>query len=82
MKTQVAIPVEYKDVKLDIGFRLDILVNDLVIVEVKSIEEIHPVHHKQILTYMKLAGMKLGLLVNFNTDAIHKGIIRKVNGLL
>lgn len=82
VKTQVPIPVEYKDVKLDIGFRLDILVNDLVIVEVKSIEEIHPVHHKQILTYMKLAGMKLGLLVNFNTDAIHKGIIRKVNGLL
>lgn len=82
IKTQVAIPVQYDDVKLDIGFRLDILVNNLVIIEIKSIEEFSRVHHKQLLTYMKLANIKLGLLVNFNTDSIDKGIIRKVNGLL
>jgi GxxExxY protein len=82
IKTQVAIPVQYDDVKLDIGFRLDILVNNLVIIEIKSIEEFSSVHHKQLLTYMKLANIKLGLLVNFNTDSIDKGIIRKVNGLL
>ncbi len=82
IKTQVAIPIQYDDVKLDIGFRLDILVNNLVIIEIKSIEEFSRVHHKQLLTYMKLANIKLGLLVNFNTDSIDKGIIRKVNGLL
>lgn len=82
IKTQVAIPVQYDDVKLDIGFRLDILVNNLVIIEIKSIEEFSSVHHKQLLTYMKLANIKLGLLVNFNTDSIDKGIIRKVNGPL
>jgi GxxExxY protein len=57
------------------------MVNDFMIIEIKSIEEFHRVHHKQILTYMKLAGIKLGLLVNFNTDSVDKGIIRKVNGL-
>lgn len=82
VKTQIAIPVQYEDVKLDIGFRLDILVNNLVIVEIKSVEEFSSVHHKQLLTYMRLTNIKLGLLVNFNTDSIDKGIIRKVNGLL
>ena len=82
VKTQVAIPVQYEDVKLDIGFRLDMLVNNLVIIEIKSVEEFSRVHHKQLLTYMKLTNIKLGLLVNFNTDSIDKGIIRKVNGLL
>ena len=82
VKTQVAIPVQYEDVKLDIGFRLDMLVHNLVIIEIKSVEEFSRVHHKQLLTYMKLTNIKLGLLVNFNTDSIDKGIIRKVNGLL
>ncbi len=82
VKRQVPISVRYEDVYLDLGFRLDILVNNLVIVEIKSIEEFHAVHHKQLLTYMKLAGIKLGILVNFNIDPVSKGIIRKVNGLL
>ena len=82
VKRQVPISVRYEDVYLDLGFRLDILVNNLVIVEIKSIEEFHAVHHKQLLTYMKLADIKLGILVNFNIDPVSKGIIRKVNGLL
>jgi GxxExxY protein len=82
VKRQVPISVHYDDVYLELGFRLDILVNDLVIIEIKSIEEFHGVHHKQLLTYMKLADIKLGILVNFNTDPISQGIIRKVNGLL
>lgn len=82
VKRQVPISVHYDDVYLELGFRLDILVNDLVIIEIKSIEEFHSVHNKQLLTYMKLADIKLGILVNFNTDPISQGIIRKVNGLL
>lgn len=66
---------------MDIGFRVDIIVEDKVIIEIKSVEEIKNVHHKQLLTYLKLSGLKLGILVNFNTDYIDKNIFRKVNGL-
>jgi len=79
--TQVPLPVEYKSVKLNMGFRLDILVEDLVIIEVKSVEELAPVHYKQLLTYLKLTKKKLGLLINFNTDNISGSIKRIVNGL-
>ena len=78
---QVEVPVYYDEQKLEIGFRLDILVEDLVIIEIKSVEEISKVHHKQLLTYLKLTEIRLGLLVNFNTDNIGDSIIRKVNGL-
>jgi GxxExxY protein len=78
---QVEVPVYYDEQKLEIGFRLDILVEDLVIIEIKSVEEISKVHHKQLLTYLKLTEIRLGLLVNFNTDNIADSIIRKVNGL-
>lgn len=81
VRTQVALPAMYEDTQLDLGFRIDILVNDLVIIEVKSIEKLLDVHHKQVLTYLRLADKKLGILVNFNTDKISKSIIRKVNGL-
>jgi GxxExxY protein len=81
VKTQVAIPVVYQDVKLDLGFRSDIIVNEKVLVEIKSVETLAEVHHKQVLTYLKLTGIKLGILVNFNTDDISKSIIRKVQGL-
>ncbi len=81
VRTQMGLPVLYEGELLDLGFRIDILVNDLVIIEVKSIEALHEVHHKQVLTYLKLANKKLGLLVNFNTDNISNSIIRKVNGL-
>jgi GxxExxY protein len=82
VRTQVPLPVLYENIHLDIGFRVDILVNDSVIIEIKSIEALHEVHHKQALTYLRLSGRKLGLLVNFNTDNISRCIIRKVNGLL
>lgn len=81
VKTEVPVPVYYGDVELEAGFRLDILVANKVIIEVKSVEIINKTHHKQILTYLKLTGIKLGILVNFNTDDISKGIIRKVNEL-
>jgi GxxExxY protein len=76
VEQQVPMPLVYKDVKFEAGFRLDILVNKKVIVEVKSIEALAPVHHSQVLTYLKLSERKLGLLINFNTarlkDQIHR----------
>lgn len=63
------------------GYRIDVVVEDKVIVEIKSVDALTPVHHKQILTYLKLSGMKLGILVNFNTDNILTAIFRKANGL-
>lgn len=80
VKTQVQIPIEYKGLFIDTSFIADIIVENKVIVEIKSIPEINNVHHKQLLTYLKLTGLKLGLLVNFNTDYIDKSIIRKING--
>ena len=81
VRTQVGLPVVYENEQLDLGFRIDILVNETVIVEIKSIEGLQQVHHKQVLTYLKLANKKLGILVNFNTDNIADSIIRKVNNL-
>ena len=81
VKAQVALPVVYDTVKLDGGFRIDLLVNDLVVVEIKSVENLVEVHHKQLITYLKLSNKKLGLLVNFNTENISKSIFRKVNNL-
>jgi GxxExxY protein len=81
VKSQVPIPVIYDGIKLDLGFRADIIVEEKVLVEIKSIEHLAEVHHKQVLTYLKLTGIKLGILVNFNTEDISKSIIRKVNGL-
>jgi GxxExxY protein len=81
VRSQVPLPVLYDGIKMEAGFRIDILVENLVIIEIKSVENLDKVHHKQILTYLKLSGIKLGLLVNFNTDDISKSIFRKVNGL-
>jgi len=79
---QVVLPLIYNNVKLeDVGYRLDILVEDLVIIEVKSVETLASVHHKQLITYLKLSGKKLGILVNFNCVEIEKSIFRKANGL-
>ena len=80
VETQVAVPMVYENITLDVAFRLDILVEGAVVVEIKSIEAINAVHHKQLLTYLTLAKKRLGLLVNFNTDDIGKSIIRKLNG--
>ena len=75
---QVPLPLVYKDVKLDIGYRVDLLVENKVIVEIKSIEALADIHMAQILTYMKLSGCKLGLLVNFNVRHLKDGIKRVI----
>jgi GxxExxY protein len=81
VKTQVGLPVHYKDVSFEIGFRIDLLVEDEVIVEIKSIESLQNIHKKQLLTYLKLSGYSLGLLVNFNVDKFidRVNIIRIIN---
>jgi GxxExxY protein len=75
---EVPVPLVYDGVKLDAGYRLDLLVNDSVIVEIKAVEKIIPVHDAQLLTYLKLTGIRLGLLINFNTKLIKDGIKRIV----
>ena len=81
VEKQKPLPVIWKDLKLNLGFRTDLIVNNKVIVEIKSVEEIHPVHPKQLLTYLRLTDLKLGLLVNFNSPLIKNGITRIVNNL-
>lgn len=78
---EVGIAIQYEDVRLDLGFRADLVVENLVIVELKAVEKVLPVHKKQLMTYLRLTGMKLGLLVNFNVNLIKDGIERVVNGL-
>jgi GxxExxY protein len=78
---QQPIPVVYEDTIIPIGFRDDLIVEDKVIVEIKTIAELAPVHKKQLLTYLRLANKPLGLLINFNVALIKNGIFRIVNGL-
>ena len=78
---QTAIPVVWKNIKMEIGFRADLIVENKVIVELKSVERIAPVHPKQLLTYLKITNLKLGLLINFNEKLIKDGITRIVNNL-
>jgi GxxExxY protein len=78
---QQAVPMIYEDVRLDLGFRADLIVDRRLIVEVKSIEELAPVHAKQLRTYLRLTDLRLGLLINFNVDLIRNGIRRVVNNL-
>lgn len=80
-KRQVTLPVCYGEIKLDIGFRVDIIVEEKVILELKAVETLMPVHQKQLLTYLKLTGIKLGLLLNFNEELMKRGIVRIVNNL-
>jgi GxxExxY protein len=81
VKTQVPMPFMYKEIKMETGYRLDILVENKLIIEVKSVENLAPVHYAQVLTYLKLSGIKLGLLINFNTKVLKGGIHRIVNNL-
>ena len=80
-KSQLSLPVIYKNIDLGLGFRIDILVEDAIIIEIKSVEEIKKVHKKQLLTYLKLTNKKIGLLINFNTDFLKdkESIIRIIN---
>ncbi|WP_192347589.1 GxxExxY protein [Algoriphagus sp. Y33] len=81
IKTQVAVPVQYKGIKLEVGYRLDILVEEKVIIEVKTVSELAAIHKAQLLTYLKLTGIKLGLLVNFNSLKLIDGVKRVANNL-
>ncbi|MFN6535784.1 MAG: GxxExxY protein [Nostoc sp. EkiNYC01] len=81
VQRQVVIPVVYGGVVLEEGFRADLIVENQVIVELKSVESIHPVHKKQLLTYLPLADKRVGLLINFNVSLIKDGISRIVNNL-
>ena len=79
VERQIAIPISHEGVELDTGYRLDLLVENSVIVELKSIETISDVHHKQLITYLKFSDKRLGLLINFNVVSLKNGIHRKVN---
>lgn len=76
---QVAVPVVYDSLKMEVGFRADLIVERQVIVEIKSIENIAPVHKKQVLTYLRITGLKVGLLINFNEERLKDGITRLMN---
>jgi GxxExxY protein len=82
IKRQTPIPLFYEEIKMDIGFRSDLIVNDKVVVEIKSIEAISPVHPKILLTYLKLTGITVGLLINFNEAVLKNGIKRIVNNYI
>ena len=79
--SQVPIPVVYESVHLDMRFRADLIVDNLVILELKSMEKIAPIHKKQLMTYLRFSGKRLGLLINFGEELIKNGITRVVNGL-
>lgn len=81
VERQKSLPVIYENMRLEEGFRADLLVSDKVIIELKSVEEVAPVHKKQLLTYLRLANKRLGLLINFGAAKIKEGITRIVNGL-
>jgi GxxExxY protein len=78
---QKALPIVYKGKRLDCGYKIDIVVENAIVLELKSYEKIEPIHKAQLLTYLKLSGLKLGLLLNFNVPVMRDGIVRIVNGL-
>ena len=78
---QKPLPVQYKGVSLDCGYRLDVVVEDAIILELKSCEKIEPIHQAQLLTYLKLSGIRLGLLLNFNVHLMREGVARIANKL-
>ena len=82
VEKQKALPLVYEAVKLDVGYRIDIMVEDKFIVEIKSVEALNDVHLAQILTYLRLSDCKLGLLINFNVKLLKEGVRRVVNGIL
>ena len=81
VRQQLPMPYIYKEVKQDVGYRIDLLINDKVIIEIKAVESLAPVHYAQVLTYLKLSNIKLGLLINFNCKTLKDNIHRIVNNL-
>jgi GxxExxY protein len=79
VEQQKPLPLIYRQVKLDCGYRLDLLIENRVIVEIKSIEQLAPIHQAQLLSYLKISGYKVGLLINFNVRVLKSGIVRMVN---
>ena len=79
VETQIALPVVYKGLRLDAGYRLDLLVEQTLVVELKSVEELQPIHLAQVLTYLKQSNLTLGLLINFNVPLLRNGIKRVVH---
>ena len=80
-RRQVLVPIRYDDLTIDNGYRIDLLVGDRVVVELKAVEAILPVHRSQLLSYLRLGGFKLGYLLNFHVAHMRDGIVRMVNGL-
>lgn len=78
--TQVMQPIYYDSIELEIGYRIDVLVNDLVIVEVKALTNLLPIHEAQLLSYLRLSKRRVGLLINFHVEHLREGIVRVVNG--
>jgi GxxExxY protein len=79
-QSQVPLPVQYRGLQLDCGYRLDIVVDDSIIVEVKAVRKVLPIHRAQVLTYLKLTKFHLGLLINFNVEVLRSGLYRIING--
>jgi GxxExxY protein len=82
VKQQISLPLIYKEIIIENAYKIDLIVDDKVIIEVKSVLELHPIFHSQVLTYLKQANIKLGLLINFNNELIKYGIHRIVNKLI
>ena len=82
VESQIALPVVYHGLRLDVGYRIDMLVEDRVVVEIKSVESLAPIHRAQVLTYLKLRQCPVGLLLNFNVPVLKDGIVRIVNASL
>jgi GxxExxY protein len=78
---QIPVPLVYEGLTFDVAFKMDVVVNELVILELKSVEKLEPVHFKQLLTYLRLTGLRLGLLINFGESILKNGIHRVVNNL-
>lgn len=77
-KQQIPLPVVYKDIKLNTGYRLDLVVEDKIIVELKSVDKLMKIHESQLITYLKLSGFRVGLLINFNVEKLVDGIVRRI----
>jgi GxxExxY protein len=80
-RSQIPVPLVYEEITFDVAFKMDVVVNDLVILELKSVQKLEPVHFKQLLTYLRLTGLRLGLLINFGEAVLKNGIHRVVNHL-
>jgi GxxExxY protein len=77
-ESEVPLPIQYKGIRLDCGYRMDFVIAKAVALELKSVEKTLPIHHSQLMTYLRLSGLRVGLLINFNVEVLRQGIIRKI----